>query len=131
MWAPLRRDPELLHNIAIHWIKPIAVGYLPQAYKQELAGGRLVALSTHPKPGIRPICISDTWRRLTAKGLLTECQRAFTEYFQDTHPTAIQFGGAVKDGAANMFHTVQALQAAAEEKNTAQNAESDPIVTIT
>ena len=26
MWAPLRRDPDLLHDIAIHWIKPLAVG---------------------------------------------------------------------------------------------------------
>ena len=131
MWAPLRRDPDLLHDIAIHWIKPLAVGYLPRAYKNELAGGRLVALSKHPKPGIRPICISDTWRRLTAKGLLTQCQGAFSTFFQDSNPTAIQFGGAVKDGAANMLHLLQAFREAAECRNKEEAAEIDPIVILT
>ena len=90
-----------------------------------------MALSKHPKPGIHPICISNTWRRLTAKGLLTQCQGAFSTFFQDSNPTAMQFGGAVKDGAAIMLHFLQAFREAAECRNKEEAAEIDPIVILT
>jgi hypothetical protein len=82
----------------------IAAGYLPPRYREHLAGGQLVALSKHPKPGIRPICISDAWRRLTARGLGTVCQHHLQKKFQHSKSTALQFGGNTKNRANNMYH---------------------------
>ena len=62
-------DTELMEGIAKHWARPLAMGYLPPKYRAYLAGGGLtvIALSKAPKPGIRPICISDSLRRLVAR----------------------------------------------------------------
>ena len=109
MWDPLRKDTELMEQIAELWFRPIAAGYLPSAYKTNLAGGRLVALSKHPKPGVRPINISDAWRRLVAKGLSRKCQSHFQKYFQHGHPRVLQCGGNTKNGATNMFHTLASV----------------------
>ena len=97
MWAAFRKDESLLDDIARLWIRPIAAGYLPPRYREHLAGGRLVALSKHPKPGIRPICISDAWRRLTARGLGAACQHHFRHFFQHCKSTALQFGCNTKN----------------------------------
>jgi hypothetical protein len=78
MWAPFKYDVELMDALAIHWARPLAYGYLPPRYRSHLAGGRLIALSKSPKPGIRPICISDALRRLVAKGLFAACKTSFT-----------------------------------------------------
>jgi hypothetical protein len=48
MWAAPRKDKELLHQIAVLLFRPIAAGYLPAAYREHLAGGRLVALTGCP-----------------------------------------------------------------------------------
>ena len=53
MWRDIISDNQLLNLVAKHWILPIAAGYLPHAYNEHLAGGRLVALSKAPKPGVR------------------------------------------------------------------------------
>ena len=34
-------DDSLLHFVPKHWILPIAAGYLPPKYRDNLAGGRL------------------------------------------------------------------------------------------
>ena len=109
MWAAFRKDESLLDDIARLWIRPIAAGYLPPRYREHLAGGRLVALSKHPKPGIRPICISDAWRRLTARGLGAACQHHFRHFFQHSKSTALQFGGNTKNGANNMYHLLASM----------------------
>ncbi len=75
MWRDIINDDILLNLVAKHWILPIAAGYLPPKYRDHLAGGRLVALSKNPKPGVRPINVTDTWRRIAAKGLLQRCLR--------------------------------------------------------
>ena len=62
MWQPFTYDTDLMNLIAECWVRPMAAGYMPHAYKAHLAGGRLIALSKYPnfpKPGVRPICISD------------------------------------------------------------------------
>ena len=109
MWATFRKDDSLLHDIARLWIRPIAAGYLPPRYREHLAGGRLVALSKHPKPGVRPICISDSWRRLTARGLGAACQQHFRKFFQESNPTGLQFGGNTPNGANNMYHLLASM----------------------
>jgi hypothetical protein len=109
MWAPLRKDDDLLDAIARHWIRPVAAGYLPHKYRADLAGGRLVALSKLPKPGIRPICISDTWRRLAATGLGTTAYEHFQVFFQESQSNALQFGGNTCNGATNMFHLLSSV----------------------
>ena len=91
MWEPLTYDNDLMTHVADIWDKPLA-GYLPSPYRQVLAGGRLIALSKHPKPGVRPICISDALRWLTGRGLLKRCQPYFGQYFQESRPNVLQFG---------------------------------------
>jgi hypothetical protein len=81
MWTPFTKDSELMDDLAQIWALPIASGYLPPRYRDHLAGGRLIALSKHPKPGVRPICISDAIRRLVAKGLFACCKASFTRVF--------------------------------------------------
>ena len=84
-------------------------------------------LSKHPKPGIRPICISDTWRRLVAKGLHKVCSKHLQQYFQHAHPRAIQFGGNTHNGATNMFHL---LASCARSVQIADEVQQDPVVLI-
>ena len=77
-WWPLRQDDEVMTLLAEVVFRPLAAGYLPEAYREHLAGGRLVAPSKAPKPGIRPICMGDTWRRLVAEGLHDHTKRSLT-----------------------------------------------------
>ncbi len=100
MWTPFTKDSELMDDLAkISWALPIATGYLPPRYRDHLAGGRLIALSKHPKPGVRPICINDEIRRLVAKGLFACCKASFTRVFKNSHPRALQFGANLKNGS--------------------------------
>ena len=92
-----------MDDLAQVWALPIATGYLPPHYRDHLAGGRLIALSKNPKPGVRPICISDAIRRLVAKGLFACCKASFTRVFQNSHPRALQFGANLKNGATHIF----------------------------
>lgn len=109
MWRDIITDNELLGLVARHWILPIAMGYLPVRYREHLAGGRLVALSKSPKPGIRPINVTDTWRRIATKGLLQHCKTAYRTYFQDRHPRVFQYAAAQPDGATIMFQLIQCI----------------------
>ena len=118
MWVPFKYDTELMDALAIHWARPLAYGYLPPRYRSHLAGGRLIALSKSPKPGIRPICISDALRRLVAKGLFAACKTSFTNRFQGEHGRALQFGANLKNGATHMFHLINNI--AAQARNSAE-----------
>ena len=109
MWRDILNDQPFLNDVAKYWILPLAAGYLPEKYRNHLAGGRLTALSKAPKPGIRPINVPDTWRRLAAKGLLTHCLTDLNHFFQRGHPRVFQFGTACPDGAAKMFHLINAI----------------------
>ena len=124
MWLPFLQDDCLMEDLARFWFRPVAAGYLPAAYRQHLAGGRLIALSKHPKPGVRPICISDARRRLIAKGLATYANRHFAHYFQTASPNVIQFGANTKNGATHMFHLIQAQLDAARDSSDSP----DPVV---
>ena len=124
MWRDIINDNELLNLVARHWIRPIAAGYLPHKYRQHLAGGRLVALSKAPKPGVRPINITDTWRRIAAKGLLRECMPSYRKYFQEDHPRVFQFAAATPNGATVMYQIVRSIIASQSDGNS---EESDPV----
>jgi hypothetical protein len=100
MWRGILTDAPFLDIVVKHWILPVAAGYFPTPYQQYLARGRLVALSKHPKPGIRPINITDSWRRIAAKTLLTTCLPDFNKFFQQGHRRGFQFSTAIPDGAA-------------------------------
>ena len=108
-WWPLRQDDEVMTLLAEVVFRPLAAGYLPEAYREHLAGGRLVAPSKAPKPGIRPICMGDTWRRLVAKGLHYHTKTQLDAYFQTRHGRALQFGGSMQNGVSRMFHTIAAI----------------------
>ena len=105
--------------------RPLAAGYLPEAYREHLAGGRLVAPSKTPKPGIRPICMGDTWQRLVAKGLHDHTKTQLDAYFQSRHGRALQFGGSIHS-ASRMFHTIAAV--AEETKQPGGDASQRPQV---
>jgi len=124
MWRDIISDNQLLNLVAKHWILPIAAGYLPHAYNEHLAGGRLVALSKAPKPGVRPINITDTWRRIAAKGLLRECIPSYRKYFQEGHPRVFQFAAATPNGATVMYQIVRSIIASLADGNS---EESDPV----
>ena len=109
MWEPFTYDHELMNDLAEVWVRPLAAGYLPSQYRQILIGGRLIALSKYPKPGVRPICISDALRRLVGKGLLKKCQLFFQQYFQESAPNVIQFGGSIPNGATFMHLLLSAI----------------------
>ena len=109
MWEPFTYDHELMNDLAEVWVRPLAAGYLPSQYRQTLIGGRLIALSKYPKPGVRPICISNALRRLVGKGLLKKCQLFFQQYFQESAPNVIQFGGSIPNGATFMHLLLSAI----------------------
>ena len=122
MWIPLKHNSALMDAIAQTWARPLAQGYLPPKYRDHLAGGRLIALSKHPKAGVRPICISDALRRLVAKGLNAQCKSSFTRIFQHNHPRALQFGANLVHGATHMYHLVNSIAHRATDSNN-----DDPI----
>ena len=68
-----------------------------------------MALSKFPKPGIRPICNTDAWQRLAAKGLGTVSDAQFQAFFQESQTNALQFGGNTRNGATNMFHLLSSV----------------------
>ena len=115
MWQPFTHDKDLMNLIAECWVRPMAAGYLPHQYREHLAGGRLIALSKYPKPGVRPICISDAIRRILGRGLLQHARVHFTAYFQNSSPNVIQYGGSIANGASYMYHLLSAVNAQAEK----------------
>ena len=108
------------------WARPLAQGYLPPKYRDHLAGGRLIALSKHPKPGVRPICISDALRRLVAKGLNAQCKSSFTQVFQHEHPRALQFGANLMNGVKHVPLCSLVIGIA---HRAADSNDDDPIIT--
>ena len=112
------------------WICPVAAGYLPPLYRADLASGRLVALSKFPKPGIRPICITDAWRRLAAKGLGTTSDTQFQAFFQESQTNALQFGGNTKNGATNMFHLLSSVADSVTDQHDLDDPRRDPLVIL-
>ena len=110
--------------IAHTWARPLAQGYLPPKYRDHLAGGRLIALSKHPKTGVRPICISDALRRLVAKGLNAQCKSSFTQIFHHEYPRALQFGANLMNGAT-VTHMFQIVNSVAHR--AAESLDDDPI----
>jgi hypothetical protein len=127
MWQPFCKDTDLMDLIAECWVRPMAAGYLPAKYRDHLAGGRLIALSKHPKPGIRPICISDAIRRLLGRGLLRTTKQYFKSFFQESSPDVIQFGGSMANGSSLMYHLLSCVDAKAKEQHQSVDEMSDPI----
>ncbi len=94
-------------------------------YRDYLAGGRLIALSKHLKPGVRPICISDAIRRLVADGLFACCNASFTSVFKNSHPRALRFGANLENGATHMFHLIAGVL-----HSTSECTDDDPIASL-
>ena len=109
MWYEIMKNLELMEDLAEVIFRPIAAGFLAPRYMDHLRGGRLLAPSKFPKPGVRPLVIGDGRRRIVAKGLLKLADLQFRNYFQEKHPRALQFAGNVRNGATNMFHAITAL----------------------
>ena len=128
MWDPFIRNDTLMDEIARAWIKPVAAGYLPAAYRDHLAGGRLVALSKFPKPGVRPICVTDCWRRLAGRGLLQTCFSHLQQYFQGSHPRVFQFASGTPNGPSNMYHLLAALSTELETTATNRDVQDPPAI---
>ena len=127
MWQDIVKDEQLADDVARHWILPVAMGYLPAKYKEHLIGGRLVGLSKAPKPGVRPICVTDVWRRIAAKGLLSTCLKELKQYFQNSHPRTFQFAGANPNGATDMYHLLSIIANDAREGHDSD----DPLSILT
>ena len=127
MWRDIINDKELLHLVAKYWILPIASGYLQQKYRDHLAGGRLVALSKNLKPGIRPINVTDTWRRIAAKGLLLKFLREYEQFFRNSHPRVFQFATATPDGATFMYHLLKCIT---DDLARSNGFDDDPVVVV-
>ena len=127
MWRDILNDAQFLEEVATHWILPVAAGYLPIKYRDHLAGGRLVAISKAPKPGIRPINVTDVWRRIAAKGLLTNCLPELAKYFQTQHKRVFQFATATPNGASNMFHVLHGIYTSII---STQPNEQDPTIMV-
>jgi hypothetical protein len=131
MWLPLCSDPDLINLIAECWVRPVASGYLPRTYREDLAGGRLIALSKRPKPGLRPIWIGDAIRRIIGRGLHCRAQKAFNAFFQTSSANVLQFGGDTPNGATNMYHLLSAVHAQAEAHPIPEsNVSLDPIAIL-
>ena len=126
MWEPLLHNDALMEEIARAWIRPVAAGRLPAAYRAHLAGGRLVALSKFPKPGVRPICVTDCWRRIAGRGLLQKCFPHLQQYFQGSHPRVFQFASGTPNGPSNMYHGLAALFTELQTSRTETDAQ-DPV----
>ena len=106
MWEGFLNDIEFLHTLAKVYFRPIAEGFTPVNHRRLFCGGRLIALSKAPKPGIRPICIGNAWRRIVARGILKKCNSSIARYFQQ-HTRVKQFGGT-KGGTDHMYHWLAA-----------------------
>ena len=90
-----------------------------------------MALSKSPKPGIRPICITDAWRRLAAKGLGTTSNAFFQAFFQESKPNALQFGGNTQNGATNMFHLLASVaESTTDPPRDPGQSPHDPLVIL-
>ena len=98
IWRDIIRDDALLHLVPKHWILHIAANCIPPT--DHFEGGRLVALSKRPKTGIRPINVTDSWRRITDKGLLQNCLHEYEQFFQQSHPRVFHFATAIPDGVS-------------------------------
>ena len=74
-------DHDLMDLIAEVRVSRLASGYTPSKYQDLFFSGWLIALSKHPKTGVRPIRISDALLRLLGKDLLKMCNPYFLNFF--------------------------------------------------
>jgi len=82
-WLPLLQHDDILSILADSVFQPLAMGFLSQDFSDLVIGGRLLGIPKGHKPGVRPICIGNAWRRLLAKGLLARQHAALESYFLD------------------------------------------------
>ena len=59
MWYEIMKNLELMEDLAEVIFRPIAAGFLAPRYMDHLRGGRLLAPSEFPKPGVRPLVNGD------------------------------------------------------------------------
>ena len=89
----------------------LANGSLPWAAYRAFMSGRLIALEI--QPGVRPVGVGETWRRLFANILLKVTGSEATMACQDDHMRA-----GLKAGINGAIHGVQALW---DENSTTEN----------
>ena len=96
-------------------------------YRDHLAGGRLVAISKAPKPGIWPIDVTDVWLCIAARGLLTNCLLELAKYFQTQHKLVFQFATATPNEVSNMFHLLHGIYT---NVMSTQTQKQDPAIIV-
>ena len=130
--APLLQTPELGDLIVEVLIMPRHTESLPHLYGECYRGGKLLALSKAPKPGLRPIAIGDTFRRILDKALQPFSKKDLARTFENTYVNAKQFASGSKDGAEKfLVSAVLALQEhPAPEISSNPSLEDDPKVML-
>lgn len=103
--APMLHDPGVGDLAVQIFIQPHLQGKLPELYAENFRGGRLIALSKAPKPGVRPIAIGDAFRRLLDKALQPVSKKELAQMFETTYHNVKQFASGSKDGAEKFIVT--------------------------
>ena len=97
--APLLHDPVLGSLLNAVLIQPRVNGTLPHLHGESYRGGALIALTKAPKPGVRPINVGDTFRRLADKAMQPFSKKDLARTFENTYPNVKQFASGSADGA--------------------------------
>jgi hypothetical protein len=117
-WQPLLAHEDILSSFAKAVFLPMAMGFQPPEFVPITIGGRLLGLPKPHKPGVRPICIGNVWRRLLAKGLLARQHVALEAYFLNHHPRVMQFCGGHANGATKLVQLLRTVYHAAMHCNS-------------
>jgi hypothetical protein len=92
-------DVDVISTFRTRIAEPFFTGVFPEGcfLSDFLYGATLLALSTAPKPGSRPIAIGAALRRLSLKAVLPGLHEGVADYFTNAHPHVIQLAGGVED----------------------------------
>ena len=108
VWLPLVSDDALMDDVATVIFRPMAEGYLPEAYLSLMAGGQQVPLSKKPKAGVRPSSLGMLGAVSLQGASSGRAKQRFSASSSITHESQ-QFV-TFKDGAANCFHALASLE---------------------
>ena len=96
--APMLNAPGLGALVNEIFILPHLHGKLPAKFVECYRGGKLIALSKAPKPGVRPIAIGDAFRRVADKALQPFSKKALAYFFEHEYSNVKQFASGSLHG---------------------------------
>ena len=129
--APMLHSPGLGELIRDILIAPRLQGILPAKFAECYRGGKLIALSKAPKPGVRPIAIGDAFRRVADKALQPFSKKDLTHFFEQKYSNVKQFASGSMHGADKYIAAVLlALQEDPAPKTTPSSLDKDPMVIL-